>query len=163
KGEARVWDLGTEGRPVEDLLLVGQVLAGHRIGATGSTEPLEPSAYTDAMQALRTKYPGDFATLPEQLLAWHRRHAQQCQARAGRGVRPRGGGRGKGGRRPRSPPARPPAGTPEAKDPQTRHTRVQARIYADQGKAHAGTWNSQAGTYEWAEAEALYSRALELY
>ncbi len=60
-------------RPVEDLVLLAQVLCGHRIDATGGgLEPVEPGALRDAWQSLRDKYPADFVASPEEISTWHR-------------------------------------------------------------------------------------------
>jgi WD40 repeat protein/tRNA A-37 threonylcarbamoyl transferase component Bud32 len=69
---ARLWDLTPTDRPVADLVLQAELLAGSQIDATGSLVPLEQpgdqlSQYAGARERvraawerLRSKYPGDF-------------------------------------------------------------------------------------------------------
>jgi hypothetical protein len=79
-GTARLWDLLPDDRPVEDLILLAQVLCGHRIDATGaSLVPVKPRALRDAWQSLRDKYPADFVPSPEDLFTWHREEADACE------------------------------------------------------------------------------------
>jgi tetratricopeptide (TPR) repeat protein len=68
---ARVWDLPLDLRPVADLRRLAQWLAGYRIDAGAGAMALEPAAALQAGQALRAKYPAEFAASPAQVLAWH--------------------------------------------------------------------------------------------
>jgi tetratricopeptide (TPR) repeat protein len=76
---ARVWDLPHDGRPVEDLMRLGNLLAGYRIDVTGGLEPLDTAAFRSAWEALRSKYPDQFNCSPEEILAWHRRQAEDFE------------------------------------------------------------------------------------
>jgi WD40 repeat protein len=82
-GAARVWRLSPSDRPFEDLLLRAQLLSGHQIDGRGDFVPLEISALQSFWQALRAKCPEDLIVSPEEILAWHRKEADDC-ARQGR-------------------------------------------------------------------------------
>jgi WD40 repeat protein/serine/threonine protein kinase len=57
---ARVWDLSPDGRPVADLVLLADLLSGHRIDATGGYVPLGAGELCETWQKLRSRYPGEF-------------------------------------------------------------------------------------------------------
>src|SRR5207302_2553703 len=76
---APVGDLPTDPRPVADLRRLAQCLAGSRIDALAGSVPLEPAAARREEQALRAKYPADFAASPAQALAWHAREAVDAE------------------------------------------------------------------------------------
>jgi WD40 repeat protein/serine/threonine protein kinase len=56
------WDLGLapDRRPIEDLLLLAQLLDGHQLDACGGFVPVETETLKDLWQRLRMRYPGDF-------------------------------------------------------------------------------------------------------
>jgi WD40 repeat protein/serine/threonine protein kinase/tetratricopeptide (TPR) repeat protein len=78
-GTAQVWDLPRDDHPVQDLRRLAELLAGYRIDATQSCVPLEAHELRATWKALQARYPQDFAASPEQVLAWHRRAAQDCE------------------------------------------------------------------------------------
>jgi serine/threonine protein kinase/WD40 repeat protein/tetratricopeptide (TPR) repeat protein len=69
------WDIAPTDRPVEDLVLLAQLLSGHGIDSSGALTPLDAKTLHAAWETLRTKYPGDFALPEKELLAWHQREA----------------------------------------------------------------------------------------
>jgi WD40 repeat protein len=76
-GAARVWDLpGPDQRPLEDLVLLAQVLSTQRVDATDGLVEVEPSAQRRAIEELRARYPADFAAPVPEVLAWHQREAE---------------------------------------------------------------------------------------
>jgi Flp pilus assembly protein TadD len=80
---AQVWDLPAENRPLEELLLLAEVLTGEPVDATGGLSPVEAERVQSAWQALRARYPQSVTPVPEQVQAWHRAEAKAAQA-AGR-------------------------------------------------------------------------------
>jgi WD40 repeat protein/serine/threonine protein kinase len=72
---AQLWELPRDDRPVEDLERLAQLLAQARVDVTGGLVPLEPEANHAAWEALRPKYPEEFAARPREIAAWHRRQA----------------------------------------------------------------------------------------
>ncbi len=56
----RIGDMPRDDRPMEDLILLTQLLAGRRIDSAGGVVPVEPNFYRSAWNALKTKYPDDF-------------------------------------------------------------------------------------------------------
>jgi WD40 repeat protein/serine/threonine protein kinase len=71
---ARVWHLPSpDPRPLEDLVLLAQVLSAQRIDATDGL-----AAQRRALEVLRSRYPGDFAGSVPEALAWHRLEAEAC-------------------------------------------------------------------------------------
>jgi hypothetical protein len=78
-GAARVWDLpGPDQRPLEDLVLLAQVLSTQRVDARDGLVDVESSAQRRAMEDLRARYPADFAASVPEALTWHRREADAC-------------------------------------------------------------------------------------
>jgi hypothetical protein len=68
-GTAWEWGLGSDGRPVEDLVLLAQLLSGSRVEKRG-TMPLGPAEQARAWEALRGRYPETFTASPEEVRAW---------------------------------------------------------------------------------------------
>ncbi len=78
-GTARVWSLpGPDPRPLEDLILLAQVLSTQRVDATDGLVEGEPAAQRRALEELRSRYPADFASSAPEALAWHQREAEAC-------------------------------------------------------------------------------------
>jgi WD40 repeat protein len=78
-GAARVWDLpGPDQRPLEDLVLLAQVLSTQRVDATDGLVEVEAAAQYRALEELRSRYPADFAASVPEALAWHQREADAC-------------------------------------------------------------------------------------
>jgi WD40 repeat protein len=76
-GTARLWDLIPDDRPAADLVLLAQLLAGHRLDAQGALDWLSPKEQGDALAKLRKKYPAEFSVRPAQAMAWHRLEANK--------------------------------------------------------------------------------------
>jgi WD40 repeat protein/tetratricopeptide (TPR) repeat protein len=76
---ARVWDLPTDSRPAAELRRLAQCLAGYRIDVLAGSVLLEPAVARREEQALRAKYPADFAATPGQVLAWHEQEAVDAE------------------------------------------------------------------------------------
>jgi WD40 repeat protein/tetratricopeptide (TPR) repeat protein/tRNA A-37 threonylcarbamoyl transferase component Bud32 len=74
--QAQFWELPVEGRPVEQLLALAQVLATQQLDQTGAFVPLETASWRDTWQRLRGKYPQEFTSSQEEMLTWHRREAE---------------------------------------------------------------------------------------
>src|SRR5439155_16386288 len=66
--------------PLQDLSRLAQLLSGRRVDETGGLVPLEKAALKADWQALRPKYPADFAAPPAQVMAWHRREADLLES-----------------------------------------------------------------------------------
>jgi WD40 repeat protein/tetratricopeptide (TPR) repeat protein len=79
--EGLSWDLTPDARPVDDLVLLAQLLSGHHIDTSGALVPLDAAALRAAWEQLRARYPQDFALSEEALLAWHREEATAAQGR----------------------------------------------------------------------------------
>jgi tetratricopeptide (TPR) repeat protein len=79
-GTAGVWDLPTDPRPAADLRRLAECLAGSRIDARAGSVPLEPAVARREEQALRAKYPADFAASPAQVQVWHEQEAADAEA-----------------------------------------------------------------------------------
>jgi WD40 repeat protein/serine/threonine protein kinase len=78
-GTTRVWNLpGPDYRPLEDLVLLAQVLSAQRVDATDGLVEVEPAAQRRALAVLRSRYPADFAGSVPEALAWHQREAEAC-------------------------------------------------------------------------------------
>jgi WD40 repeat protein/tetratricopeptide (TPR) repeat protein len=79
-GEARLWDLPHEQRPTADVRMLAQLRSGEQIEAsTTSAVPAEPGMLRSAWQAMRTKYPAEFALSPARVLRWHEQEAAEAR------------------------------------------------------------------------------------
>jgi tetratricopeptide (TPR) repeat protein len=78
---ARVWNISTDDRDAGDLILLAHLLSGSRVETRGALVPLTSREFRDAWQALGKKYPGDFVASDRDVLAWHRREADDCEAK----------------------------------------------------------------------------------
>jgi WD40 repeat protein len=65
-GTTRSWSLDPDGRPVEDLEALAQLLAGTAIDAKRSPMPVEGPQLLRTWEALRNRYPEDFTSTPAQ-------------------------------------------------------------------------------------------------
>jgi WD40 repeat protein/serine/threonine protein kinase len=78
-GTARIWDLPVpDARPVEDLVLLAQLVSGKRVDVRDGLVEVEPAAQRRALEELRSRYPADFAASVPEAIAWHRRQAAAC-------------------------------------------------------------------------------------
>jgi WD40 repeat protein len=75
---ARIWDVFPDERPTADLLLLAQLLHGHRLDKQCALVPLSAEEQHDALDKLRGHCPAEFTVSAEQALAWHRREAEAC-------------------------------------------------------------------------------------
>src|SRR5262249_25648640 len=78
-GTVTVWPLpAPDRRPLEDLVLLAQLLSAKCVDATDGLVEVEPAAQCRALEQLRSRYPADFACSAWEALAWHRREAEAC-------------------------------------------------------------------------------------
>jgi hypothetical protein len=78
-GAARIWNLtGPDTRPLEDLVLLAQVLSAQRLDARDGLVEVEPAARRRALEQPGSQYPADFAGSVPDALAWHQREAEAC-------------------------------------------------------------------------------------
>jgi eukaryotic-like serine/threonine-protein kinase len=70
-GTAWEWGLGRDDRPVEDLVLLAQMLSGSRVEKRG-TMPLGAAEQARAWEELRGRYPEAFTASPAEVRAWGR-------------------------------------------------------------------------------------------
>jgi tetratricopeptide (TPR) repeat protein len=75
------WNLSPDERPVEDLLLLSQLLNQQKNRATQSPVTLTTAEVRAAWEQLRTKYPESFASSSEDDYEWHRHGAETCERR----------------------------------------------------------------------------------
>jgi hypothetical protein len=78
-GTARVWNIPVpDSRPLADLVLLAQVLSAQRVDATDGLVEVEQAVQRRALEALRSRYPADFAGSVAEALDWHQREAEAC-------------------------------------------------------------------------------------
>jgi WD40 repeat protein/serine/threonine protein kinase len=78
-GAARVWNLPEpDPRPLEDLVLLAQVLSGQRLDARDGLVEVEQATQRRALEDLRSRYPADVTSPVPEVLAWHQREAEAC-------------------------------------------------------------------------------------
>jgi WD40 repeat protein/Flp pilus assembly protein TadD len=79
-GDTLLWDLKPDGRSLDDLIRMTEILSGTRVDHTGTAVPISTSELQDSHEALMRKAPGTFTATPEQVLGWHHQQAQLCAA-----------------------------------------------------------------------------------
>jgi tetratricopeptide (TPR) repeat protein len=78
---ARVWDVpSSDDRDSDDWIRLAQMLSRTRIDRSGALVPITPAEFRASWRALRDKYPDDFVASPREVLAWHSRGADDCEA-----------------------------------------------------------------------------------
>jgi len=78
-GTAAAWDLPRpDSRPLNDLVLLAQVLSAQRVDASDGLVEVEPAIQRRALEELRTRYPADFGGSLLESLAWHEQEAAAC-------------------------------------------------------------------------------------
>jgi WD40 repeat protein/tetratricopeptide (TPR) repeat protein len=77
--EIGIWDLLPDERPVADLQLLSQLLAGHRIDTASGSVPLDGETFRSGWETLRSNYPRDFSPSADHTQSWHRRQAEECE------------------------------------------------------------------------------------
>jgi hypothetical protein len=77
------WDLSPEARRPEELVELARVLCGPRIRVPGAVLLPEAGDLPRMWQAVRAKYPAEFSA-PLDVLAWHRREAEEAEQLAPR-------------------------------------------------------------------------------
>ena len=79
---AKVWDLRADDRATNALLLLAECLSGSRIETRGALVPLTQEEFHERFQALSEKFPAELAASKQEVLAWHLREAEGCEAKA---------------------------------------------------------------------------------
>ena len=77
---AQLWPLPTEDRPVQELVLLAQLLSGRQIDDSGSLAPWRSKEANAEWQALRATYPDRSASTPSQTRAWREQIADKAAA-----------------------------------------------------------------------------------
>lgn len=75
---ARIWSLGADRRPIDDLRRLAQVLSGSTVNADSTAVQLPPETLLRLWRELRAVYPDDFVASSDAVAAWHRRQAERC-------------------------------------------------------------------------------------
>jgi len=76
-GTAWIWNLpDPDPRPLEDLVLLAQLLSAKRVDVKDGLVEVDPAAQRRALKELRTRYPADFSGSAADALAWHEREAE---------------------------------------------------------------------------------------
>jgi WD40 repeat protein/tetratricopeptide (TPR) repeat protein len=73
------WDVSSDAREAADLIRLAHFRGGSRIDQSGVLVALTLEEFRAAWGALREKYPEDFVTSDGEILAWHRREADDCE------------------------------------------------------------------------------------
>jgi WD40 repeat protein/tetratricopeptide (TPR) repeat protein len=80
-GKARLWELPpADERPLADVLLQARLLSSQHLDPRTGPVPLPHTELRAAWAHLQARYPGDFAVPRKDILAWHRREADECEA-----------------------------------------------------------------------------------
>jgi tetratricopeptide (TPR) repeat protein len=76
----QLYELAVNTQPLEELQRLAEVLSGHEIDGTGGYVPVAEDPLAKAWQQLKEDWPEVLQPAPAQLLAWHRRKAEDCEA-----------------------------------------------------------------------------------
>jgi len=76
---ARVWSLHPDERDAGDLLLLTQFLGGAHVQPDGRLVSLTSAELATAWEKLRAKFPGDFTTPQQDVIAWHAEAARASE------------------------------------------------------------------------------------
>jgi tetratricopeptide (TPR) repeat protein len=80
-GSARIWEVPiSDDRDSDDWIRLAQMLSGTRIDESGALVPITPAEFRESWRALRDKYADDFVASRREVLAWHSREANDCEA-----------------------------------------------------------------------------------
>ena len=77
-----IWDVSPDDRPVEDLVKLTNLLAGHQLDANGGLIPLTRDELRKLWQDLEAKYPDGFDAPVQrnELIAWHLQQAEKARS-----------------------------------------------------------------------------------
>jgi WD40 repeat protein/serine/threonine protein kinase/tetratricopeptide (TPR) repeat protein len=78
-GRIRIWEIPRDTRPIPDLALLAQLLAGRRIDQTSGLEILGNDALSRAWETLKARYPEEFKRTASEILARHEGQAEHCE------------------------------------------------------------------------------------
>jgi WD40 repeat protein/tetratricopeptide (TPR) repeat protein len=76
----QIWNLVSTDWPVQALQQIALVRTGHRLDASGMLVAAPTAEMREAWQALQSRHPAQFHSATAQLLAWHRRGADECES-----------------------------------------------------------------------------------
>jgi WD40 repeat protein/Flp pilus assembly protein TadD len=76
---ARVWHLGTDSRPIDELVLTAKVLAVGKIDDTGGLVALDMDSMRTAWKTLQARQGELPEPPPSEESSWHRREAAECE------------------------------------------------------------------------------------
>ena len=71
----QMWSVAPDERPVDEIILLGELLSGHRLGLDGQPTLIDAAALATTWQRLRSRYPDDFKVSRQDVLAWHQENA----------------------------------------------------------------------------------------
>jgi WD40 repeat protein len=76
---AHVWTLPKTSMPLHDVELLADLLSGQQLDKTGGIVALEPDNLENIWRTMRSRYPEDFSSQQEALLAWHKKVAEEAE------------------------------------------------------------------------------------
>ena len=77
---SRIWDLGGDELLSGDLILIGQLLCGSQVDASGGLSPIESDSIFKRWKSFHDEHSRQFICDPQSVLAWHRREADHSEA-----------------------------------------------------------------------------------
>jgi hypothetical protein len=78
-GDYRSWKLSLDERPLADLILLARLLSGDSIAPWVQANRQEQTPLKAIWPRLRSRYPADFTTSSEEIVAWHEYQAAECR------------------------------------------------------------------------------------
>jgi WD40 repeat protein len=71
QGHARLWQLSVDQRPAKDLSKLSRLLSGDMVASSTDSARQKPELLMKVWRDLKAKYPSEFHTSPEEIIAWH--------------------------------------------------------------------------------------------
>ncbi len=78
-GVVYLWEIPFDDRPVEDLRLLAELLSSRKIDRHGTLGLLDLKELRQVWESLRSRYPEEFQSSFEEVVAWHHREVFRCR------------------------------------------------------------------------------------
>jgi WD40 repeat protein len=78
-GTAWIWNLSPDKRELERLIDLTQYLSANKMDHTGTFVDLEVESFRDDWFEIKKRFPEDFKSVEQNIIAWHRHRASSCE------------------------------------------------------------------------------------
>src|SRR5207247_6927414 len=81
QGQARIWELRADERPVDNLIMLAGLLSGNSVTPAGQLTRPQSESLEMTWCRLRVKHRSDFVVSDEEIMAWHQLQAEESERR----------------------------------------------------------------------------------